>query len=163
MKGYYKATCENRTFSCPVLTREQGVMFTCVCVSAQSLSCVRLFRPRGLWLARFLCLWDFSGKHTGVGCHFLFQGIFSIQILNPRLLYWQMDSLPLSHLGTQHYGLRLGHKHLDFYENHLRSFVKLDSQIEGDLKVLWISHSTLSPISFDSRLLLCNILARWFA
>ena len=59
--------------------------------------------------------------------------------------------------------LGLGQKLLDFYENHLRSFVKLDSQIEGDLKVLWLSHSTLSPTSFDSWLLLCNILARWLA
>ena len=26
--------------------------------------------------ARLLCLWDFSGKNTGVDCHFLLQGIF---------------------------------------------------------------------------------------
>ena len=25
---------------------------------------------------RFLCLWNFPGKNTGVGCHFLLQGIF---------------------------------------------------------------------------------------
>ena len=29
-----------------------------------------------MWLARLLCPWDFSGKNTGVGCHFLLQGIF---------------------------------------------------------------------------------------
>ena len=29
-----------------------------------------------LWLARILCPWDCSGKNTGVGCHFLLQGIF---------------------------------------------------------------------------------------
>ena len=35
-------------------------------------------------------------------CHFLPQGIFLIQGLNPCLLcllHWQVDSLPLSHLG----------------------------------------------------------------
>ena len=40
----------------------------------------------------------FPGKNTGVGCHFLLQGIFPTWGLNPRLwhlLYWQVDSLPL--------------------------------------------------------------------
>ena len=49
------------------------------------------------------CQWDSPGKNTGVGCHFLLQGIFLTQILNPRLLgllHWQADSLQLSHLGT---------------------------------------------------------------
>ena len=37
---------------------------------------------------------DSPGKNTGVGCHFLLQGIFLIQGLNPdflHLLYWQVD------------------------------------------------------------------------
>ena len=38
--------------------------------------------------------------NTGVGCRFLLQGIFPTQGLNPRLLYWQTNSLPLSHLGS---------------------------------------------------------------
>ena len=42
--------------------------------------------PHGLWPARLLCLWDFPGKHTGVGCHFFLQGIFLIQGLNLCLL-----------------------------------------------------------------------------
>ena len=44
----------------------------------------------------------FPGKNTGVGCLFLPQGIFLIQGLNlcPLcLLHWQVDSLPLHHLG----------------------------------------------------------------
>ena len=47
---------------------------------------------------RFLCLWDFPSKNTGVGCHFLHQGIFLKQGLNLHLLHWQVGSLPLSHL-----------------------------------------------------------------
>ena len=39
-------------------------------------------------------------KNTGVDCHFLFQGIFLTQGLNPYLLHWQADSLPLSQPGS---------------------------------------------------------------
>ena len=39
------------------------------------------------------------GKNTGVGCHFLLQGIFPTQELNPWLLHWQVDSLPLESPG----------------------------------------------------------------
>ena len=38
--------------------------------------------------------------HTGVGCHFLLQGIFPTQGLNLPLLHWQADSSPLSHQGS---------------------------------------------------------------
>ena len=60
-------------------------------------SCVRLLQPHGLQPAR-LRPWDSPGKNTGVGCHFLLQGIFPTQELNPHLLGlwpWQADSLPL--------------------------------------------------------------------
>ena len=33
-----------------------------------------------------LCPWDFPGKNTGVGCHFLLQGTFLTQGSNPWLL-----------------------------------------------------------------------------
>ena len=56
--------------------------------------------PHGLWPCRLLCPWDSPGKDTGVGCHFLLQGIFLVQGSNPCLLHWQMDSLPLSHQGS---------------------------------------------------------------
>ena len=35
---------------------------------------------------RLLCPWDSPGKHNGVGCHFLLQGIFLPQGSNPCLL-----------------------------------------------------------------------------
>ena len=59
--------------------------YSCVC--AQLLSCVRLFVTPGLQLPRLLCPWNFPGKNTGVGCHFLLQGIFLTQGLNPHLLH----------------------------------------------------------------------------
>ena len=37
---------------------------------------------------------DFSGKNTGLRCHFLLQGSFPDQGSNPYLLHWQVDSLP---------------------------------------------------------------------
>ena len=47
--------------------------------------------------ARLLCPWDPSGKYTGVGCHFLLQGIFPTQGWNPCLLcllHWRVGPLP---------------------------------------------------------------------
>ena len=41
-----------------------------ICVCVQSLSHIRLFATT-MESARLLCLWDFPGKNTGVGCHFL--------------------------------------------------------------------------------------------
>ena len=43
-------------------------------------------QPHGLYLPRLLCPWNFPGKNAGVGCHFLLQGIFPTQGLNPCLL-----------------------------------------------------------------------------
>ena len=37
---------------------------------------------------------DFSGKNTGVGCHFLLQG------WNPHFMPWHAESLPLYHQGS---------------------------------------------------------------
>ena len=39
----------------------------------------RTGKCQGCNLPRLLCPWDFPGKNTGVGCHFLLQGIFSTQ------------------------------------------------------------------------------------
>ena len=35
---------------------------------------------------RILCPWDFPGKNIGVGCHFLLQGIFLTQQIEPSCL-----------------------------------------------------------------------------
>ena len=40
----------------------------------------------GLETARLLCLWNFLGKNTGAGCHFLLLGIFRTQRPNLHLL-----------------------------------------------------------------------------
>ena len=59
----------------------------------------------GLQPARLLCPWNLPGKNTKEGCHFLLQRIFLIQGSNLCLLHllqWQVDSLPLCHLGNPH-------------------------------------------------------------
>ena len=57
-------------------------------------------QSHGLQPARVLCPWYSPGKNTRVCFHFLLQGIFLTQDLNPCPLHWQVDSLPQSHLGS---------------------------------------------------------------
>ena len=72
-------------------------MFSCTVMSDS-------VQSYGLQPARVLCPWDFPGENTVVGCLFPLQEIFPNQGSNPgrpRLLHWQADSLPLSHLSLQ--------------------------------------------------------------
>ena len=51
-----------------------------------------------LWPTRLFSPWDPPGKNTGVGCHFLLQGIVTTQILNSYLLcllwfQWQTNTM----------------------------------------------------------------------
>ena len=46
-------------------------------------------QPHGLYSTRLLYPWNFPSKNTGMGCHFLHQGIFPTQGLNPHLhVFW---------------------------------------------------------------------------
>ena len=72
-----------------------------VCFITQSH--LTLLQPSGLQPARLPCPWDFPGKNTGVGCHFLLQGIFLTQGWNPHLLcllHCRRILYPLSHQGS---------------------------------------------------------------
>ena len=66
-----------------LLTDRLLLLFSCYVMSDS-------LRPHELQPTRLLCLWDYSSKTTGVGCHFLLQGIFLTQGLNPHLLHWQV-------------------------------------------------------------------------
>ena len=46
---------------------------------------------------RLLCPWDSPGKNTGVGCHFLLQGMSPTQVSNPGLLHCRWILYHLSH------------------------------------------------------------------
>ena len=60
-------------------------------------SCIQLFVT--LWTVAHQAplSWDSPGKNSVMGCHFLLQGIFLAQGLNPSPLHWQAASL---HLGV---------------------------------------------------------------
>ena len=85
---------------------------TCLCLShplacellqaqkVSSLSRVQLFVTLRTVAYRLLHPWDFPGKSTGVGCHFLLQGILPTQGLNPGLLHCKQIAYPLSHQGS---------------------------------------------------------------
>ena len=47
-------------------------------VGSVTQSCPTLCDPRTV-VHRDLCPWNFSGRNTGAGCHFLLQGIFPTQ------------------------------------------------------------------------------------
>ena len=47
-----------------------------------------------------VCPWNSPGKNTGVGCHFLLQGIFLIQEFDPVLLHCRQILYHLSYQGS---------------------------------------------------------------
>jgi len=107
---------------------------SCCCVCSVAQLCPFLCDPTDYSL--LLRPWDFPGKNIGVSCHFLPQGIFPTQGSNLcllGLLHWQVDSLPLSHLGSN--GLQTS---LQIVQFHLP--FEFLSQIP--------SHSVLWAISF---------------
>ena len=60
------------------------------CVLVQSVVSASL-QPHRLLPTRLLYPWNFPGKNTEVGCHFLLQGIFPIQGSNLlSLLHWHV-------------------------------------------------------------------------
>ena len=69
----------------------------------KALSGVRLFATPWTVAHKVLCPWGFPGKSTGVGCHFLRQGIFPTQGLNPGLLHCGQILDRLSYQGSQYH------------------------------------------------------------
>ena len=50
-------------------------------------------------IPRLHCPWGFQGKNTWVGSYFLLQGNLPYWRIKPMSSAWQVNSLPLSHLG----------------------------------------------------------------
>ena len=59
----------------------------CVCVYTQF--CLTLVTP---WIVGLLCPWGFLGKNTGVGCHFLLQGLIYFVRTQSMLVYSYLNS-----------------------------------------------------------------------
>ena len=64
------------------------------CCQLVTQSCPALLQPRGLQPTKLFYPWDFPGKNTGVGCHFLLQGIFQIGKLPLALKHLEPDKGP---------------------------------------------------------------------
>ena len=76
-------------------------LYVCVCACAQS--CPTLCNPMDCSLQGSSVHGIFPGKTTGVGCHFLLQGLSLTHQLKwclLHLLHWQVDSLLRGHLAT---------------------------------------------------------------
>ena len=92
------------TFKIEELHSNRGVRkfwndpWLCVCV----LSHIWLFATPWTEPASLLCPWNFPDKNIGVGFDVRLQGIFLTHGSNLHLLYWQVDSLSLSHLERPH-------------------------------------------------------------
>ena len=89
-----------QTFLSHTWTKQVFLTVLCVCVlSFDWLSMIpRDYSPPGSSVHGIL-------QATGIGCHFLLQGIFPTQGSNLSLLYLlnrQVDSLPLSHMKSRH-------------------------------------------------------------
>ena len=111
-----------------------------------SQSCPTLCNPIG---CRLLCPWDSPDKNTEVGCHFLLQGTFPTNGLNPGLLHCRQILYHLNHQGSPN--VYLSHFvypfscrwYLDFF--HLLAIVY-------SAAVTWVyMKSSLIPSSLSSR------------
>ena len=63
-------------------------------------SCLTLFDPMDCSPPGLSVHGDSPGKNTGVGCHFLLQGIFPTKGLNPGFLQWRQILYWLNHKGS---------------------------------------------------------------
>ena len=89
-------------------------------------------QPHGLQPTRLICPWDFPGKNTGVGCHFLLQGIFPTQEWNAH----HFCILYLVQPGKPHYQLllhiyKMADLHLTYFVFSLSLLLKWDLEITG--------------------------------
>ena len=78
-------------------TEESGGLQSAATAAAKLLQSCPTLRPQRRQPTRLPRPWDSPGKNTGVGCHFLLQGIFLTQGSNPGLLHWRQMLYPLSH------------------------------------------------------------------
>ena len=100
------------------------------------LSYVRLFATPWTVACQAPHPWEFPGKNTRVDCHFLLQGIFPTQGLNPCLLclgrrFLAGSSFPLSHLGSP-IEIPLN-RHSPYSHTHIRP------QNAGDNSLMWFT------------------------
>ena len=75
-------------------------------------SCLTLWSPIDCSLPGSSNPWDFLAKSTGVGCHFLLQGIFPTQGSHPSLPHCRQMLYCLSHQGSPSVTSKMSKIHL---------------------------------------------------
>ena len=101
-----------------------------------------------LELARLLSPWDFPGKDTGRGCHFLLQGIFPTQGSNLGLLHCR-EILYLYRLSHREAHLRVPAWNVSFISNSCKRGILVPSYIPLSwVSLLWMT--TLSNMIWNN-------------
>ena len=89
--------------------------------------------------------WDFPGKSTGVGCHFLLQRIFPTQGSNLGLPQFRQTVYHLSHQGSIYLiYIYLTNNKLQYDKIIYSTFVYMHSQLYVHIYTFQIIHSTLN-------------------
>ena len=125
-----------------LLTSSPEILCWFLCLAAPV--CPTL-QPHGLQPTRLLCPWDSPGKSTGVGYRLLLQRIFLIQGSIPLLLHWQVDSLPLSHVGSPQRFLVEGNSALETHGLLWRRFHLSQLEVDGGCWHLWAEAQGAAP------------------
>ena len=86
-------------------------------------SCWTLLRAHKLSPLISFCLWDFPGESTGVGCHFLLQGILLTQGSNLSLPHCRKTLLPSEPPGKSHNGMSYCADWMTWHSPQIRIFV----------------------------------------
>ena len=114
-------------------------------------------QPHGLQPTRLLCPWDYPGKSTRIGCHFLLQGIFLTQECNristlaggffTTSITWEAPHLHTNDSQTCKYQLAFQTYISNSYPTHTDCFTLMSNKSKPNIsKVNW--HPTAIPSAF---------------
>ena len=127
----------------------------CMCVSHS-------VESDSLQLHRLPFPWEFPGKNTGMGCHFLLQGIFPIQGSNLGLLHCRKILHCLSHQGSLQYSSIAGsyyqyqQHHCCFYTSFWTSWAwNKDSVLLYSRQYCAVKYTKAQPLLDDTRMWQC--------
>ena len=119
-----------------------GVRFIS-CIQRNAQSCPALLWPHGLYPTQLLCPWDSPGKNTGLGFHFLLQGIFQAQGSNLHFL-----SLPCCRQILYHWAT--GEAPFHFVPKLTLVFTPVSRNLANLNRVIVLAHKTSATESHNN-------------
>ena len=142
-----------------ISVHSQLALIVCVCsVMSKSLQLHEL-QP-----TRLFCPWDFTGKYTGVGCHFLLHGIFLKRGLNPQILHcrWILHHCaawePTSQFCCKLKTARKKNNARMLLMEYWTLMMKCSYQIERKIERKFVGNKVLNPVVRAQLLQLCPTL-----